>query len=66
MSVRQCVNSIADCRERAAKKYPCGKRVARVAKRYPGEGFVGCNDPMVSVLFSLGVEIQKEGENPLS
>jgi len=65
LSVRQGVNTIADRWERAAKKYKCGKRVARVAKRYSSEGFVGCNDPMESVLFSIGVEMQKEGENSL-
>ena len=65
LSVRQGVNTIADRWERAAKKYKCGKRVAQVAKRYSSEGFVGCNDPMESVLFSIGVEMQKEGENSL-
>jgi hypothetical protein len=65
MSVRQCVNNIADRWERVAKKYKCGKRVAQVAKSYSSEGFVGCNDPLESVLFSIGVEMQKEGENSL-
>jgi len=66
LSVRQGVNEIADRWERAAKKYPCKKRVARVAKRYSSEGFVGCNDPLESVLFSIGVEMQKDGENTLA
>ncbi len=60
VSVRQGVNSVADRWERAAKKFKCGKRVARVVKRYSSEGFVGCNDPMESVLFSIGVEMQKD------
>ena len=62
-SVRQGVNGIADRWERAAKRYKCGKRVARVAKRYSSEGFAGCDDPLESVLFSIGVEMQKEREN---
>jgi hypothetical protein len=62
LSVRQGVNSIADRWERAAGKYKCGRRVAQVAKRYSSEGFVGCNDPMESVLFSIGVEMQKDTE----
>jgi len=62
VSVRQGVNSIADRWERAAKKYPCGKRVVRIARSYSSEGFVGCNDPLESVLFSIGVEMQKETE----
>jgi hypothetical protein len=66
VSVQQGVNSIADRWERAAEKYTCGKRMARVARRCPGEGFMGCNDPMESVQFSFGVEMQKERENPLS
>jgi hypothetical protein len=61
-SVRQGVNSIADRWERAAKKYKCGKRVAQVTKRYSSEGFVGCNDPLESVLFSIGVEMQKDAK----
>jgi len=62
VSVRQGVNSIADRWERAAKKYPCGKRVVQIAKSYSSEGFVGCNDPLESVLFSIGVEMQKDTE----
>jgi hypothetical protein len=65
LSVRQGVNTIADRWERAAKKYTCGKRVAQVAKRYPGEGFVGCNDPLESAVFSIGVEMQKSEENSM-
>jgi hypothetical protein len=59
-SVRQGVNSIADRWERASKKYTCGKSVVQVAKSHSSEGFVGCNDPMESVLFSIGVELQKD------
>jgi hypothetical protein len=62
VSVRQGVNSIADRWERAAKKYPCGKRVVQIAKSYSSEGFVGCNDPLESVLFSICVEMQKDTE----
>jgi hypothetical protein len=59
-SVRQGVNSIAGRWERASKKYRYGKRVVQAARRYPGEGFVGCNDPLESVLFPIGVEMQKD------
>jgi hypothetical protein len=62
LSVRQGVNHIADRWERAAKRYKCGTRVARVARRYSSEGFMGCNDPLESVLFSIGVEMQKDPE----
>ena len=61
-SVRQGVNSIADRWERAAKRYPCGKRVVQIAKNYSSEGFMGCNDPLESVLFSICVEMQKDTE----
>jgi hypothetical protein len=64
-SVQQGVNSIADRWERASKKYKCGKRMAQVAKSYSSEGFVGCNDPLESVLFSIGVEMQKAGKDSL-
>lgn len=58
------MNSIADRWERASKGYKCGKRVIEIAKMYSSEGFMGCNDPLESVLFSMAVEIQKERENP--
>jgi hypothetical protein len=61
LSVRQGVNHIAARWERASKKYRC-KSVARIAKTCSSEGFVGCNDPLESVLFSIGVEMQKERE----
>jgi hypothetical protein len=67
-SVRQGVNSIADRWERASKKYTCGKRVVQIAKSHSSEGFVGCNDPMESVLFSVMMEMvksyQKNPETP--
>ena len=63
-SVRQGVNSIADRWERASKKYKCGKRVVEIAKSYSSEGFMGCNDPLESVLFSAVVEMQKS-QSPL-
>jgi hypothetical protein len=46
------------------KKYKCGRRVVQAAKMYSCEGFMGCNDPPESVLFSIGVEMQKESDNP--
>lgn len=64
-SVRQGVNNIANRWERASKKYKCGKRVVEIAKKYSSEGFMGCNDPLESVLFSAFVELQKERKNPL-
>lgn len=62
-SVRQGVNSIADRWGRASKKYKCGKRVVQIAKSYSSEGFMACNDPLESVLFSAMMEMQKSGEN---
>jgi hypothetical protein len=59
-SVRQGVNQIADRWGRASKKNKCGKRGVEIAKTYSSEGFVGCNDPLESVLFSIAVELQKE------
>ena len=59
-SVRQGVNSIADRWERASKRYKCNKRVFEIAKKYSSEGFMGCNDPLESVLFSIAVEMQKD------
>jgi hypothetical protein len=65
LSVRQGLNRIADRWERASREYRCGKRVVQAAKRYSSKGFVGCNDPLESVLFSIGVEMQREGESSL-
>ena len=62
VSVRQGVNEIAGRWERAAKRYPCGKRVVHIAKSYSSEGFMGGKDPLESVLFSIGVEMQKDRE----
>ena len=62
--VRQGVNEIADRWERAAKRYPCQKRLVQIAKSYSSEGFMGCNDPLESVLFSAVMEIQKMYPNP--
>jgi hypothetical protein len=62
--VRQGGNRIADCRERASSvRYRRGWGVVKGARGYPGEGFVGCNDPMESVLFSSMVELQKKSDN---
>lgn len=62
-SVRLGVNCIADRWERASKKYKCGKRVVQIAKKYSSEGFVGCNDPLESVLFSAMMEVGKLYQN---
>jgi len=58
-SVRQGVNSIAGHWERASQKYKCSKRLVEIAKKYSSEGFMGCNDPLESVLFSAIIELQK-------
>ncbi|HSA38640.1 MAG TPA: hypothetical protein P5013_07120 [Methanoregula sp.] len=60
LSVRQGANLIADRWERAARRYRCRKRVVELARMYSSEGFMGCNDPLESVLFSACVELQKE------
>lgn len=60
LSVRQGANEIASRWERAAKKYKCDKRMAEIAKKYSSEGFMGCDDPLESVLFSVMVEMHKE------
>ena len=52
---------LADCWERAAKRYPCQKRLVQIVKSYSSEGFVGCNDPLESILFSAMMEIEKYG-----
>ena len=60
LSVRQATNIIADRWERAAGRYRCEKSIAKLAKKYSSEGFMGCNDALESVLFSACVELQKE------
>jgi hypothetical protein len=62
-SVRQGVNEIADRWARASKKYRNGKRVVEISKKYSSEGFMGCNDPLESVLFSAAVELRKSSQN---
>lgn len=57
--MRQGVNEIADRWERASKRYPYSKRVVEIAKKYSSEGFMGCNDPLESVLFSAMMEMSK-------
>jgi hypothetical protein len=59
-SVRQGVNEIAGRWERASKRYKCDKRIAEIAKKYSSEGFVGCDDPLESVLFSAMMEMGKD------
>ena len=63
LSVRQGSNIIAERWERAARRTrhkKHAKRMAGLAKKYASEGFMGCNDPLESVLFSACVELQKE------
>jgi hypothetical protein len=57
------VNQTAERWGRASKKYKCGKRVVQIAKSYSSEGFMGCNDPLESVLFSAMMEMQKDAQN---
>jgi len=33
--------------------------MVEIVKSYSSEGFMGCNDPLESILFSVVVEIQK-------
>jgi hypothetical protein len=61
-SVRHGVKDISKRWERASKHYRCGKRIVEISKKYSSEGFVACNDPLESVLFSSMVEMQKEME----
>jgi len=63
LSVRQGAKIIAERWERAARrtKHPKhAKRMYGIAMKYASEGFMGCNDPLESVLFSACVELQKE------
>jgi hypothetical protein len=60
LSVRQGANGIAARWERAAKKMRYRKDMARLAKAYSSEGFMGCNDPLESALFSAMVVMYKE------
>lgn len=61
LSVRQGVNHIGDRWERSAKKWKRGKEMARLAKKYASESFMGCNDPLEGALFSAMVELLKRG-----
>jgi len=65
LSVRQGVNSIADRWERASRGKRYSRRMVELAKSYSSEGFMGCNDPLESVLFSAVAVMQKERENLL-
>jgi len=66
VSVRRGVNHIGDRWERSAKKWKREKEMARLAKMYASESFMGCNDPLEGALFSAMVECRKmeaDGEN---
>ena len=62
LSVRQGAKIVAERWERAARRTKHAKHAKRMygmAREYASEGFVGCNDPLESVLFSACVELQK-------
>jgi hypothetical protein len=63
-SIRLGVNSTADRWARSARalrredqRY--GERLAELAKMHSSEAFVGCDDPLEAVVFSVLVEILK-------
>jgi hypothetical protein len=63
LSVRQGARIIAERWERAARRTGHAKQAQgmyELAKKYASEGFMGCNEPLESVLFSACVELQKE------
>jgi hypothetical protein len=67
-SVRQGVNHIADHWVRSSRylrtedrKY--GKKLAKLAKMHSNEAFVGCDDALEAVLFSVLIEMIKSQEN---
>jgi hypothetical protein len=66
-SVRQGVNQIADRWSRSSRymrkedqKY--GERLAKLAKMHSSEAFVGCDDPLEAVVFSVLIEMIKHQE----
>ncbi len=66
LSVRQGVNIIAERWERVARRYRGAKRMPELARSYSSEGFMGCNDPLESALFSALVVMdpdRKMGES---
>jgi hypothetical protein len=67
-SVRQGVNHIADRWARSSRylrpedrKY--GEKLAKLAKMHSSEAFVGCDDPLEAVVFSVFIEMIKHQEN---
>ncbi len=69
LSVRQGANEIAGRWERASRKTRYPKDMAKLVKTYASEGFMGCNDPLESALFSAMMEMvkryQKIPDNPV-
>ncbi|MFA7694683.1 MAG: hypothetical protein WCX63_04020 [Methanoregula sp.] len=67
MSVRQGANSTADRWARSARALKkedrrYGERLAELAKMHSSEAFVGCDDALEAVVFSVLVEILKRQE----
>jgi hypothetical protein len=67
-SVRQGVNHIADRWARSSRymrpedrKY--GEKLAKLAKMHSSEAFVGCDDALEAVVFSVLIEVIKIQEN---
>jgi len=68
-SVRQGVNRIADRWARSSRhmkkeddqKY--GEKLAKLAKMHSSEAFVGCDDALEAVVFSVLIEMIKRQEN---
>jgi len=63
-SVRQGVNSTADRWARSARALKkedqrYGEQLVKLAKMHSSEAFVGCDDPLEGVNFSVFVEILK-------
>jgi len=62
-SIRQGVKSIAERWARSSRaprerERRCGERLIEFAKQHSSEGFVGCNDPLEAVIFSVLIEMQ--------
>jgi hypothetical protein len=67
VSVRQGANSTADRWARSARALKkedrrYGERLAELAKMHSSEAFVGCDDALEAVVFSVLVEILKRQE----
>ena len=66
-SIRQGVKSIAERWARSSRaprerERKCGERLVECAKQHSSEGFVGCDDPLEAVIFSVLVEMLKDLE----